>query len=813
MTPSDLPIEDVLPDILRTAAENTRLVIAAPPGAGKTTRVPLALLGQPWMTGRIILLEPRRIAARAAAERMARTLGERVGETVGLRSRLDVRIGPKTRIEVVTEGVFSRLILSDPGLDGVSAVIFDEFHERSLDADLGLALALDTQGALREDLRILIMSATLNVAAVQGFLDAPTVASEGRAHPVVTRHLGSEPNRRIEDQMASAIRTALSEETGSILAFLPGAAEIRRTAERLEGLAATTSIAPLYGALSPQDQSRAIEPAAPGHRKIVLATDIAESALTIEGVRVVVDSGLARVPRFDISLGASRLETIRVAIANADQRRGRAGRLGPGVCYRLWREAEERGFQAHPDPEILDTDLTGLVLDLASWGARSPAELRWLDPPPETAWRLAREALIRHGAVNADGELTDLGRRVAKMPVAPRIGLMVLHAADEGAGQLAADIAALMSERDLGGRSVDAEVRLSRFRSEDNQRARAMRDLAKRWAKLAGGRDTGEADAGGVIAAAFPERIARARAGRPGRFVMAGGRGCMLDETDPLARESWLAVADVTGAGADLRITLAARLSEDDAHRLGGATTEDDVRFDAATTGVRARRITRIGSIVLSEQPLPSPPADTVQAGLLAAVREQGLALIPNREPLDTLIARVQFLGAAMGDPWPRDFRSTLVQRLDDWLPGAMTGATRLTSIDPGRLADAALTLLEWPLPRELDKLAPRRWETPAGRVAEIDYAAEGGPRASVKVGEVFGPAPHPALAGGRIPLTLELLSPAQRPVALTRDIQAFWKGGYIDLRKNLRGRYPKHPWPEDPASAEATSRAKPRGA
>ncbi len=809
---SDLPIEDVIPEIRKELRDNTRLVISAPPGAGKTTRVPLALLEEGWTADRkIILVEPRRIAARAAAERMAATIGERVGQTIGLRSRLDVRTSKDSRIEVVTEGVFSRMVLSDPALEGVCAVLFDEFHERSLDADEGLAFALDAQGVIREDLRIVLMSATLPGNLTQDFFPAPVVESLGRAWPVETRYLGYEPRQRLEDQVAAAIRKALREEDGSILAFLPGVAEITRTAERIGPVADNVHITPLYGALTPQQQNEAIAPAPKGARKVVIATDIAESAITIEGVRVVVDSGFARVPRFDLSLGASRLETVRLALANADQRRGRAGRTGPGVCYRLWREAEMRGFAASPSPEIDNADLTGLALDLARWGAKTPADLRWLNPPREAAWRHARGVLLKAGALTADGELTSLGQRVGDLALPPRLALMVLRAAEQGNARLAAEIAAVMSERDLGGRSVDLDERLARFRTETGQRAKAMRDLATRWEKAAGGAHGGGGSAAAVLALGFPERIAKLRGAAPGRFVMAGGRGAMLEETDPLARQGWLAVADMTGAGPDLRVTLAARLSEDEALASGAVETKEEAKYDPASRRVRARRTRRIGSIVLEETPLPAPGAGLVRAALLEAVREGGFGLLRQAGPLEGVIHRVGLLADAIGAPWPKDFRAVLTDRMAEWLGPLLDSPSSLDALEGGQIADAALALLDWPLPRELSKLAPARWETPAGRSVEIDYAAEGGPRVACKVQEAYGLSRHPAIAAGRIALTLALLSPAQRPVAVTKDLPAFWRGGYHDMRKDMRGRYPKHDWPEDPAAATPTSRARPR--
>ena len=812
-TPSGLPIEDVIPQIVSELRERTRLVISAPPGAGKTTRVPLALLDEAWVAGRrIILVEPRRIAARAAAERMAATIGEKVGQTIGLRSRLDVRTSQATRLEVVTEGVFSRMILSDPGLDGIAAVLFDEFHERSLDADEGLAFALDAQSVLREDLRIVLMSATLPADLTQAFFDALVVESLGRAWPVETRYLGYEPRQRLEDQVAAAIRKALLEEDGSVLAFLPGVAEIQRTVDRIGPVAANVIVTPLYGALSPQEQTAAISPAPRGSRKVVVATDIAESAITIEGVRVVVDAGFARVPRFDPSLGVSRLETVRLAVANADQRRGRAGRTGPGVCYRLWREAEMRGFAASPSPEIENADLTGLALDLARWGAKSPDELRWLSPPREAPWRAARNLLAASKALTAEGELTTLGKRLGDLPLPPRLALMVLRAAERGQARLAADIAAILSERDLGGRSTDLDQRLSRFRIENGQRARAMRDLAARWARLAGGKDAPAISPGAVLALGFPERVARLRGQTAGRFLLAGGRGAMLDEADPLATQAWLAVADMTGSGPDLRITLAARITEDDALASGAIEVKEEARYDPETRRVRARRVRRLGAVVLEEAPLPAPTGELVRAALLEAIREQGLGLLRNAEALQSLIGRVELLGRVIGAPWPADFGEIVKARLEDWLGPLLESPGALDSLGGGQLVDAALTLLDWPLPRDVARLAPTHWTAPVGRAVPIDYASDGGPMVECKVQEAYGLATHPMIADGRIALTVALLSPAFRPVAVTRDIPSFWRGGYIDVKKDMKGRYPKHDWPEDPAAATPTSRARPRG-
>jgi ATP-dependent helicase HrpB len=812
-TPSGLPIEDVIPQIVSELRDRTRLVISAPPGAGKTTRVPLALLDEAWVARRrLILVEPRRIAARAAAERMAATIGEKVGQTVGLRSRLDVRISQATRLEVVTEGVFSRMILSDPALEDIAAVLFDEFHERSLDADEGLAFALDAQAVLRDDLRIVLMSATLPGNLTQDFFDAPVIESLGRAWPVETRYLGYEPRTRMEDQVAAAIRKALAEEDGSVLAFLPGVAEIQRTVDRIGPVESNVVIAPLYGALSPQEQTEAIAPAPKGSRKVVVATDIAESAITIEGVRVVVDAGFARVPRFDPSLGVSRLETVRLAVANADQRRGRAGRTGPGVCYRLWREAEMRGFAASPSPEIENADLTGLALDLSRWGAKTPDALRWLTPPREAPWRAAQQLLMASKALTAEGELTPLGKRLGDLPLPPRMALMLLRAAERGQARLGAEIAAILSERDLGGRSTDLDQRLSRFRSENGQRARAMRDLAARWAKLAGGKDAPAISAGAVLAHGFPERIAKSRGQAAGRFLLAGGRGAVLDETDPMATQGWLAVADMTGAGPDLRITLAARIAEEDALASGAVEIREEAKYDPATRRVRARRVRRLGAVVLEESPLPAPTGELVRSALIEAIREQGLGLLKNSGPLEGVIRRVELLGRTLGEPWPAAFRELVMERLEDWIGPLLESAGALDSLGGGQIADAALTLLDWPLPRDLARLAPTSWTAPVGKTLPINYAADGGPTVECKVQEAYGLAVHPTIADGRIALTVSLLSPAYRPVAVTRDVPSFWRGGYHDMKKDMKGRYPKHEWPEDPAAATPTSRARTRG-
>ena len=809
-----LPIHDVLDALQAALAAHTSAVLVAPPGAGKTTVVPLALLQAPWRgDGRILLLEPRRLAARAAAERMARTLGEAVGETVGFRVRLQSRVSARTRIEVVTEGVFTRMILADPGLSGVACVIFDEFHERSLDADLGLALARDSQGLVRDDLRLLVMSATLDGAAVARLLSgAPVVESIGRSFPVETRHLGRDPRRRPEDAVVRAVEKALAEESGGVLAFLPGQGEIRRAAEALgERLRRPdVDVAPLYGALDPAAQDRAIAPAPPGRRKVVLATAIAETSLTLEGVRVVVDCGLSRVPRFDPSSGLTRLATVRVSRAAADQRRGRAGRTQPGVCYRLWDEAETRALPAFADPEILDADLSGLALDLARWGARDPADLAFLDPPPAAAFAEARGLLRRLEAIDAAGVLTAHGEALATFPLAPRLAHMVLKAAGSGQAARAARIAALVTEQGLGGRDVDLRHRLEAFERDRSPRARDARALAERWTALAGKGGTGEpVEDGLLLAYAYPERIARAR-GPLGEFQLVGGRGAFVEPTDALAREPWLAVAELGGGERRDRILLAAPAPEPALLAAFAEQLETETRLEDSPGGrLRARTLTRLGRLVVRERVDDNPDPAQVAEALADRVRAEGLGVLAWGPAAKALRARAAFLRGREGAAWPDLSDAALIARLDDWLTPLLTGVRSLAALTPEVLDGALRGLIPYDQQRRLEAAAPTHWTAPTGLRHPIDYAAEGGPRVEVRVQEVFGLATHPTAAGA--PLTLALLSPARRPVQTTRDLPGFWRGSWKDVRADMRGRYPKHPWPEDPAAAQPTTRAKPR--
>ncbi|UWU69695.1 ATP-dependent helicase HrpB [Bradyrhizobium sp. NC92] len=815
-----LPIDAVLDDLSRTLEGNNAAVLVAPPGAGKTTRVPLALLDAPWAKGKkIIVLEPRRIAARASADRMAKSLGERAGETVGYRVRFGSKISRATRIEVVTEGIFTRQILDDPELSGVAAILFDEFHERSLDADMGLALARDAQTGLREDLRILVMSATLDGARVARLLgDAPVVESEGRAFPVETRYLGRKADAPIERQMADAIASALRADSGSVLAFLPGAAEIRRTqnflSERVQD--ASVEIVPLFGALDAAVQDRAIAPAPKGTRKVVLATSIAETSLTIEGVRIVVDSGLARVPRYEPDIGLTRLETVRASRAAVDQRRGRAGRTEAGVCYRLWDEPQTASLAPYTQPEILSADLSSLVLDLAQWGVSDPAALSFLDPPPQPAWKEAKSLLTELNALDGDGRITAEGKSLRALALPPRLARMIVDSHRAGSGEAAAEIAAVITERGLGGDSVDLEHRRDQFRRDRSPRAASARDLARRWAsQVAAAEKVAQQEdlsTGLMLAYAFPDRVARNRGN--GSFVLANGRGASVEQTSSLARAPYIAIGEMTGTAASGRILLAAQITEDEIERhfAEHIETTDEISFDRGAMALRARRKRALHAITLSEATLSvSPSEDTARIfadGLIAA----GLDRLPWSKAAKQWRDRVMFLRKAEGDSWPDLSDDGLIARRDDWLVPALYDKIALKDISAGDLSDALMALLPWQMRARLDREAPTHFEAPTGSVLAIDYEAEQGPTIAVRLQELFGLNTHPSIAAGKVPLVLELLSPAQRPVQVTRDLPGFWRGSYAAVRSDLRGRYPRHPWPDDPASAVPTRRAKPRG-
>ncbi len=814
---TSLPIDAVLSDLAEALTGSNAAVLVAPPGAGKTTRVPLALLDAPWLNGKkIIMLEPRRIAARASAERMAKTLGERAGETVGYRVRFGSKVSRNTRIEVVTEGIFARQILDDPELSGVGAVLFDEFHERSLDADLGLALARDAQTGLREDLRILVMSATIDGARIAKLLgDAPVIASEGRAYPVETRYLGRKPDVQIERQMADAIAAALRADSGSVLAFLPGAAEIRRTqnflAERVQD--ASTEIVPLFGALDSAVQDRAIQPAPKGQRKAVLATSIAETSLTIEGVRIVVDCGLARVPRYEPDIGLTRLETVRASRAAVDQRRGRAGRTEPGICYRLWDEPQTASLPAYTQPEILSADLSTLLLDCAQWGVSDPAQLMFLDPPPVPALKEARSLLVELNALDGDGRITDEGRSLRALALPPRLARMIVDSARFGYGEDAAKIAAILTERGLGGDSVDLDHRLDQFRRDRSPRGSSARQLAERWAgQVVSSSQQDELSTGAMLAFAFPDRVAKNRGN--GSFVLANGRGASIEQSAALARAPYIAVGELTGTAANGRILLAAPLSQAEIETRFADHIEnaDEITFDRASTSLRGRRKRTLHAITLSEAPLTVSASEHAARILADGIATLGLDRLPWSKALQQWRGRVMFLRASEGDVWPDLSDQVLIDTREVWLVPALFGKTSLKEFSAGDLSDAIMNLLPWDQRARLDKEAPTHFEAPTGTMLAIDYEAEQGPTIAVRLQELFGLGAHPSVARGKVPLVLELLSPAQRPVQVTRDLPGFWRGSYQDVRSDLRGRYPRHPWPDDPATAVPTRRAKPRG-
>ncbi|MFN3745226.1 MAG: ATP-dependent helicase HrpB [Hyphomicrobiaceae bacterium] len=818
-----LPIEHVLPEIAAALAAGTSAVLVAPPGAGKTTRVPLALLDAPWLARRkIVVLEPRRLAARAAADRMAFVLGEKVGDRVGLRARLDTRVGPLTRIEVVTEGVFTRMILADPELSGVGAILFDEFHERSLDADLGLALAIDARAGLRADLRILVMSATLDGARVARLLgeDVHVITSEGRAFPVETRYLGRGTGARIEERMADAIRMALARETGSILAFLPGQGEIARTAEMLDArrLPPDVDLVQLFGGLDSRTQARAIEPAPLGRRKVVLATSIAETSITIDGVRVVIDSGLERVPRYEPDVGITRLETQRVCRASADQRCGRAGRTEPGVCLRLWDEPQTAGLLPFRAPEIRAADLSGLLLDCAAWGVADPLQLAWLDPPPAGALAAARDALVAIGALDAHGRLTEAGHRLRQLPLPPRLARMVVAAAELGETARAAEIAAVLVERGLGGNATDLDQRLAAFAGDRSRRASDMRGLARSWAEEAGGdaRSTarGASSTAALLALAYPDRIAMAR-GAPGQFLLANGRAAALDAADPLALAPFLVVAEVSGTAARARILLASATDEAEVRAIAGDRIEvtEASAFEPDHAAVRTRRTERLGAITLRSEPRPTKPGPETAAVLARGLAGLGIGHLPWSRAQQQLRARVAFIRAAgtAGD-WPDLSDAALAATAEIWLAPFLVGATSRADVNADLLGAALDALVPWSARQRLDELAPTHFTAPTGNRHAIDYEGEGAPILAIRVQELFGLTAHPAIADGRLPLTLHLLSPAHRPIQITRDLPGFWSGSWADVRAEMRGRYPKHPWPEDPRTAPPTSRAKARG-
>ena len=813
---SDLPITAILPSLAKALEGHANVILAAEPGAGKTTRVPLALIGAAWLKGRkIVMLEPRRLAARAAASRMAQTLSEPVGETVGYVVRLDRKVSARTRIEVVTEGILTRRLQMDPDLSDVGLLIFDEFHERSLDGDLGLALALDAQAGLREDLKILVMSATLDEARLSQHLgNAPVISAPGRTFPVETSY-GDRPERpMLTREMTRAIRSNLAKTKGGILAFLPGEAEIRRTEEALResSLPQDVMVMPLYGAMALADQDAVIRPAREGQRKIVLATTIAETSLTIDGIDMVIDSGLKRSPRFDPATGMTALATVRVSQASADQRRGRAGRQGPGTCVRLWPEQEMRALKAHDEPEILIADLAPLVLELANWGVTDRTALRFLDPPPEAAFAQARDLLIELDAIDDKGAVTQMGKLMAKLPLHPRLAHMIARGLDLKAGALAADLAGLLSERDLLGRDAGADLadRLGALRrgTLNKPLRERIKSAAQQIRSIAGvgKEDSGEVSPGVLIALAWPDRIAQARGGR-GRFRLSGGGGAVLAEHDPLAREDFLAVATTDGASGDQRIFLAAALKREDleTHFATHIKEIDNVRWDSRSQSVVANRQRRLGALILEDRALSSPDPEAIAAAMTKGLAEMGLTALPWSDAAHNLKSRVRFLKRMFPDDgWPDLSDTALLATLDDWLTPYLAGMTRRQHLERLDMLALITSLIPQELKRRLDKLAPRHVAIPSGADIAIDYETEGDPVLRARLQEMFGLKETPRIADGRAALRVELLSPARRPLAVTQDLKSFWVNAYPQVRSEMRGRYPKHPWPEDPLSAVA---------
>ncbi|MBB6503469.1 ATP-dependent helicase HrpB [Sphingomonas endophytica] len=797
---TSLPIHAVLPDLLATLRARSSAVLVAPPGAGKTTAVAPALIGEQWCTGEVLVTSPRRLAARAAAERMAAQVDEPVGRVFGYATRLDTKRSVATRVTVVTEGILTARLQDDPELNGVSAILFDEVHERSLDGDFGLALALDAQAGLRPDLRVVAMSATLDGARFAALMDdAPVIESEGRSYPLDLRHIGRAAEVRIEDAVAAAVRRALAEETGGVLAFLPGVAEIERTAERI-GDVPGVRLHRLHGSLDPAAQRVAIRAEPDGARKLVLATSIAETSLTLDGIRVVVDSGLARRPRYDRAAGMTRLVTERASQAAATQRAGRAARQGPGVAYRLWEAAATAGIPRFDPPEILEADLSALVLACALWGVADPRALRWIDAPPAVAIDEARARLSALGAIDADGRPTAHGRRIARLPMTPRLAHMLLSAGDK---RLAAEIAVLLQERGLGGQDADLELRLRRWRGERSPKAENARGLAKRWAAMAGREGSGDTIAA-CVALAFPDRVARRRDASGERWVSAGGRGFRLDATSSLARAEWLAVAETQGMAAGARILSAAAIDADDVETLFAERIETrrTAVFDPVTGGVQPLRERRIGAIRVSSGPDSQADPALVAAALVEGVRAHGVDLLPWPEGARALRTRAAYAGVALDD-------EALVERLDEWLPALVAGKRRLDAVAPGALTEALRTLLGWDALRQIDRLAPADFTSPAGSTHAIDYGAEAGPTVELRVQALFGLAEHPVVGERRVPLVLSLTSPAGRPIQTTRDLPGFWQGSWRDVAREMRGRYPRHPWPDDPAAAAPTLRTK----
>ncbi len=822
-----LPVDSSIPALLKAMREQGVVLLQAPPGAGKTTRVPPALLAAPWCNGRILVLEPRRLAARAAARRMAAEMGESVGATVGITTRTDRNVGPRTRIEVVTEGILTNRLQRDPALEGTSVVIFDEFHERSLQADLGLALCLQSRELLRPDLRLLVMSATLDTDRLAALLHpAPVIHSEGRIYPVTVHHRSSAANpRALVHTVSHAVTEALNQFQGSVLVFLPGRREIEAACTLLEqSCDASTLVVPLHGQLSPEAQDAAIRPTPNGTRKIVLATDIAETSLTIEGISVVVDSGLARRPRFDPGTGLTRLETVRISRANAEQRCGRAGRTGPGNCIRLWPEAEHQRLAAQGAPEILEADLAPLALNLACWGALA-SELTWLDEPPTAALSQGNELLQQLGALDEQGRVTEHGKALNALGTHPRLAHMLLAARERSLGHTAALLAALLEERDPLDRELagaDLRLRLGALAGHATDRGsirpalrKRLLTQAQRWTKQLGVKTNEPIDpeaAGLLLGFAYPDRIALRRPGPEGRFLLASGRGAFFPRQDDLAEAACIVAGVLDSGQREAMVHLAAPLDR------GILTTEfphlirtrEQIDWDRDTGAVHARKEERLGALVLSSRPLPDPDPGIISDLLLEEIARAGLECLPWTPEARRLRQRMAFARALEGGAWPDVGEEMLVNELARWLRPWVSGMSRMSHLRDLNLVEVLRARLDWSQQARLDEIAPSNMTVPSGSRLRVDYSHEDQPVLAVRIQEIFGWNDTPRIGAGRIPLTLHLLSPAQRPIQITSDLAGFWTRTYPEVRKDLKGRYPKHYWPEDPFAAQARRGTRP---
>ncbi|WOE74270.1 ATP-dependent helicase HrpB [Alterisphingorhabdus coralli] len=816
MSGQTLPIAVVLPKLMMVLEKAPNAVLIAPPGAGKTTAVAPELLKQDWLNGKIYLLSPRRVAARAAAERMAELAGEAVGGTYGYMTRMDSRTSDKTQIVVMTEGIFLQQIQRQPDLPEVAAVLFDEVHERSLNSDFGLALALEAQAALRPGVRLVAMSATVDgdrFATLMG--DAPVISSEGRSYPLTYHHLGRDSRQPLAPSMAKLAMQALEETEGDILCFLPSIGDIRATERRLTDMVDDRiAIVPLHGGLSSGEQRRSIRPDTDGRRKLILATNIAETSLTIDGVRVVIDSGMARKAHFDLKSGDTRLVTERASQASVAQRAGRAGRQAPGIVYRAWEEAATKGFPAYDAPEIMDSDLMPLVLQCALWGTRDARALPWLDPPPDAALAVATKALQDFGAIDDEGAITPHGRAMAALPLPPPLAHMLIIAVQNGKAETAARIALLLQERGLGGDSMDIEQRLGRFGNASDKRSQNARKLAARWAKLAeaeapekqsGGVDLSEAPAAIWLAQAYPDRLAKRQDGDGEYWRSAGGRRYRLDADSSLRVADWLVVGHAQGEAASARISSAMALSEDEVlHWCAGQIIEaDHLSYNGEADRVEARHERRLGAIRLASTPIAKPDPDAVAQALLQHISDTGLDALPWPEAAQSLRQRAAYCRVeALSE-------DNLLNTLEQWLLPALQGRKRLADLDGGRLANALRGLLDWDSQQSIDAKAPTHFTSPAGSTHAIDYATEAGPSVTLRVQTLYGLAEHPRIGQPPIDLVLHLTSPAGRVVQTTRDLPAFWSGSWADVRRDMKGRYPKHVWPENPVSAMASLKTK----